>query len=410
MEKYEVLSDQESKELLKKYREEGSEEALTKLFCSNLKLSSFMAQKYKNVCHSMEESDLVQENNIALLRAIKHYDINKDSNLSTYIAASMTNVMRLAISAQDNHFKIHPRNFGKYLNYKKVLSEYPEKTPVTEEITEQLDIGKGTIEHFQNIDLLFCPKSTSTVIANNNNHQQILEDIIASPNNSLLSWEENIDETILLKGLYDLLNRKDYYIIYHTIINKCRTQEEIGKDLEMSKKAVNNAKKRALSKLTPDIVEEIQKRTIATYGLNIPNPGELVPIAPKLRLTLHFLKESIPVIPYTIIYTKICDSINDHFCYYQEKFGKDMNIAETVEKTEQLMQSIFTKDKVEQISAIWRNDQSIKQILSLNILPEEIELKKGNIRKLQKETEVYFNAFNEEIPKVEKGPVKTKSR
>jgi len=50
MEKYEVLSDQESKELLKKYREEGSEEALTKLFCSNLKLSSFMAQKYKNVC------------------------------------------------------------------------------------------------------------------------------------------------------------------------------------------------------------------------------------------------------------------------------------------------------------------------------------------------------------------------
>ncbi len=78
----ELLDAETERELARRWRDEGDDEALHRLVTAYLRLAIAMAAKYRRYGASM--SDLVQEANIGLLKAASKFDPDRGVRFSTY--------------------------------------------------------------------------------------------------------------------------------------------------------------------------------------------------------------------------------------------------------------------------------------------------------------------------------------
>jgi RNA polymerase sigma factor (sigma-70 family) len=76
-----VLSREEERELIKKYQA-GDQKAFNKLVTANWRFVLTIANKYRR--SGMPISDLIQEGNLGLMRAIQKFDLNTDNKLISY--------------------------------------------------------------------------------------------------------------------------------------------------------------------------------------------------------------------------------------------------------------------------------------------------------------------------------------
>lgn len=77
-----MLSAEEEDFLARRYREEGDVEAAKRLVTTHLRLVARIAMEYRSAYHNV--LDLIQEGNIGLLQAVRHFDPDKGARLSTY--------------------------------------------------------------------------------------------------------------------------------------------------------------------------------------------------------------------------------------------------------------------------------------------------------------------------------------
>ncbi len=84
VQRYSLLSPEETRDLAVKYIESGDVEAAKKLVTSNLRLVVKIAFDYKRAHRNI--LDLVQEGNIGLMQAVKKYDPYRGVKLSSYAA------------------------------------------------------------------------------------------------------------------------------------------------------------------------------------------------------------------------------------------------------------------------------------------------------------------------------------
>ncbi len=82
VQRYPMLSEEEERELAKKYHQFGDIEAAKKLVTSHLRLVVKIAMEYKNAYHNV--LDLIGEGNIGLMHAVKKYDTDKGARLGHY--------------------------------------------------------------------------------------------------------------------------------------------------------------------------------------------------------------------------------------------------------------------------------------------------------------------------------------
>ncbi|PIR17524.1 MAG: RNA polymerase subunit sigma-70 [Deltaproteobacteria bacterium CG11_big_fil_rev_8_21_14_0_20_49_13] len=79
---YPMLSEEEEKELARRFHEEGDVEAAKKLVTSHLRLVVKIAMEYKNAYHNV--LDLIGEGNVGLMHAVKKFDTTKGARLGHY--------------------------------------------------------------------------------------------------------------------------------------------------------------------------------------------------------------------------------------------------------------------------------------------------------------------------------------
>ena len=77
-----MLTAEEEQELARKLRDEGDLDAAQKLTFSHLRLVISVARGYLG--YGLSHADLIQEGNIGLMKAIKHFDPEKGVRLTTY--------------------------------------------------------------------------------------------------------------------------------------------------------------------------------------------------------------------------------------------------------------------------------------------------------------------------------------
>lgn len=104
--KYSLLTAEEEKKLLLRYKNNGDRKAYDLLINSNLCLVVNVAKAYQN--RGIELLDLIQEGTIGLMKAIDKFDISKDFRLSTYAIWWIRREIQVEIRRHSNILHVAP--------------------------------------------------------------------------------------------------------------------------------------------------------------------------------------------------------------------------------------------------------------------------------------------------------------
>ena len=77
-----LLSAEEEREIAVRWWRDGDEEAARSLVLSHLPLVISVARKFRN--YGLPYADLVQEGNVGLMKAVKHFDPNRGIRFAGY--------------------------------------------------------------------------------------------------------------------------------------------------------------------------------------------------------------------------------------------------------------------------------------------------------------------------------------
>lgn len=115
-----------TRELFRRYKEEGDEEAREQLIMSHLNLVRFLASKFKNRGEPLD--DLVQVGTIGLIKAIDRFDLSRGLEFTTFATPTIM-----------GEIKRHFRDKGWSVRVPRRLQELSSKVnQVTDELTKEL--------------------------------------------------------------------------------------------------------------------------------------------------------------------------------------------------------------------------------------------------------------------------------
>ena len=235
IENYPILDKEEQKRIWQEYKN-GKKEAKEKLIVSNLKLIVKIAMYYQTKTTHLKIMDLIQEGNIALIKAIEDYNPEK-SALTTYVTTKCSMYIMRAIEEKELEVK-EPLSFlNKKSKYNKILSQ-SQTTPSDDEIRKKLNILPETLE------LL---KTTQT--RNLLNIDYAMEVETECEDYTVLL--NQITDRELLLVLQDTLSKIEYFMIYYYILQKenNRNLESLGYLFGISKQRTEIIMQDALKKV-----------------------------------------------------------------------------------------------------------------------------------------------------------------
>ena len=123
-----------TRELFRRYKEEGDSEARDQLIVSHLNLVRFLASKFKNRGESLE--DLIQVGTIGLIKAIDRFDPERGLEFTTYATPTIM-----------GEIKRHFRDKGWSVRVPRRLQELSAKVnQATDELTNQLQRSPSVAE------------------------------------------------------------------------------------------------------------------------------------------------------------------------------------------------------------------------------------------------------------------------
>ena len=284
--KYNVLSDEEFARLFSKYHQ-GSQEDFDTWVKHNLKLLVAIANSFKSKLSTLSIMDIIGEGNIALMDAIRQYDI-KIGKFSSYAYPAIERRIRRLIETDDKTIKTSIGLEELKVKYKALLQECNKKglgTPSDVEICYSLNITSERLETLKKV-MLINPVSLNATLGEGDDE---LESIVGEENRRYRDFEQEYDNQILLAVLKKILNHWQYYIVYHHIIANDMTLEELSGIFGYSKELIRLNQTGALNiikkyinidgnKKFSDILESYRERKIDITSVRVAplNPDDLL--------------------------------------------------------------------------------------------------------------------------------------
>ncbi len=147
-----LLTSDEEKELAKRILR-GDEGARQRLIKANLRLVVSIAKRYVNR-GPLSISDLIQEGNIGLFRAVEKFDYRKGFKFSTYATWWIRQAITRALADQSRTIRIPVHmieTISKYTQVKRRLSQELGREPLTEEIAIEMSMDVDKVRNIQKI-------------------------------------------------------------------------------------------------------------------------------------------------------------------------------------------------------------------------------------------------------------------
>lgn len=256
VQRYPLVSADEERELARRFHEEGDVEAAKKLVAAHLRLVVKIAMEYRSAFHNV--LDLIQEGNIGLLQAVKHFDPEKGARLGHYATWWIRSYILKYILDNFRLIKIGTTKTQKKLFYN--LMREKEKieamgyyaTPV--ELAKRLNVSEKHVEEMQK--RLTTPELALEAPAGRRDGEgtSILRDFLPIE-------EIPVDERLARDEAQDMLKQKfsefaktlgerDKKIFSERLLSELpRTLQDIADEYGISKERVRQIESRIVGKL-----------------------------------------------------------------------------------------------------------------------------------------------------------------
>ncbi len=246
--RFNVLSDEEEKKLVREIQK-GKAEAADKVVTCNLRFVVSIARRYRG--RGLSYLELINEGNIGLLKAAKRFDVSKNVKFISYAVWWIRQSIQKAVFEQSVTIRIPTNKVALVNKFKKALNtnkgDY-NKTIVMKEFKDY--------EH-EIVDVINKSKGLSldTPIANENSGSEdnikTLQDVLGEGPNQEEESERRELNKILENVMHNITNREERILRMYYGLNFSRqfTLEEIGNELSLTRERVRLIRDRSLRKL-----------------------------------------------------------------------------------------------------------------------------------------------------------------
>lgn len=232
------------------YNEKGIKRAKKLLTESNLRLVISVARKY--IGRGLTFSDITQEGNIGLMRAVDKFDYKKGYKFSTYatwwIKQSITRA--IADQARTIRLPVHMiETINKLTQISKHLVQELGREPKTEEIAKKMGLSVDKVRGI----LKICKEPISLETPIGSDEESHLEDFLEDKA-SLIPLDMVIHQElkVQVRKAIDSLTRKEAEIIKKRFgigDDVTHTLEEVGKHFNVTRERIRQLEGKALRKL-----------------------------------------------------------------------------------------------------------------------------------------------------------------
>lgn len=253
LKQYPLLSDEETKELLIKYHEQGDMSAREKLINHNLRLVVWYIKRHKKVTKSYEFIDLIQTGNIGLVKAVDTFDLTKGFALSTYVSTCIRNELHNELANNDRTIRFPSYLVDLINKYRRYIATYLNTNgikPSPEEICDYLDIKLDKLKEIEEaLRTSNNPDSLNREI--NTEDDAKLEDFVEDTNvTGFDNFERKLDDKIIYYKVKKALTPEAYYLVYHHILSPNHaTLETLGREFGVTRERIRQLVEDALGKL-----------------------------------------------------------------------------------------------------------------------------------------------------------------
>lgn len=256
--KFPLLTAEEEKELAREIKK-GDRNALKKLIESNLKLVVHFANKFRTP--GVSTIDLINEGNLALIKAAKKYDPEKDVRFSTYAKWWIKNALWNVLT-QKYPYSLKSKNLANLLHMERLIEKLKiqlNRTPTFEEIKEEFEkegaLKKNKVSLHELKNLYEILKGTYSFSFQLNDFEDLtVEDMIESkttvnPENELIRDSLKKELNLLISKLSEIERMVIELRFGIGREGKPITIDEVSKKLGFSKERVRQIEIKAINKL-----------------------------------------------------------------------------------------------------------------------------------------------------------------
>ena len=245
-----LLSMEEEKEYAQRAMR-GDEYAKSMLCESNLRLVVSVAKRYVGKT-SMSFLDLIQEENLGLLKAVEKFDYTKGFKFSTYATWWIRQAITRAMADQSRTIRIPVHmveTINKYVKVTRMLMQKFGREPTIEEIAAEMGLSVAKVLEIKRTSQ--DPISLETPMGEEDDGK--MADIIEDETSQ--SPMESASQSLLreqLLAVIDTLTPREQEVIrqrYGLMDGKQKTLEEVGKEFSVTRERIRQIEAKALRKL-----------------------------------------------------------------------------------------------------------------------------------------------------------------
>lgn len=240
---------QKTRELFRRYKEDGDMEAREQLVMSHLNLVRFLANKFKNRGEPLD--DLVQVGYLGLLKAIDRFDPDRGLEFTTY--ATPTILGEIKRHFRDKGWSVRiPRRLqelsAKVNQATDTLTAQFQRSPTIQEIADYLDASVDEVLEAMESSSAYSSVPLEGTGSSENDDAPSVIDRYGSEDNELAFTDDRLVIEEALKGF----SPREREVIELRFL-KGMTQIEIAEQLGISQVQVSRLLRRALKKIQDKI-------------------------------------------------------------------------------------------------------------------------------------------------------------
>jgi len=266
IEKIPLLKPEEEISLAKTIATKGKKSAAARerMIRSNLRLVISMAKRYTNL--GLLFSDIVEEGNIGLMRAVEKFNWRRGYRFSTYASWWIKQAIMRAISNYGKTIRIPVYMFDTISRFRKIREALTQKLgriPTPKELSKSMRCPEEKIKELSNT--LSMPSSLNAPVSLEGTAE--LMDLIEDDRSE--SPQDAVEQSLRSSRIQEMLSRLDErereiltrrFGLNHT---DSQTLEEVAKEFRITRERVRQIECKAIEKIRVQLVGESDK--LANY-------------------------------------------------------------------------------------------------------------------------------------------------